>query len=424
MKDEATGVVYNTRSDYDKAMWDTFNKGTAQMPVNPTDVSSSKAIQLPGESSITDTATSNLSMAVNAIPPSQLTSKSSEADVQSALGRVTPQEQAQLGYMKQIGDSMKKMLGKADRTTELYEDFGLEKKQKELNDLDKQIGQEKSALENELRRLEKNPSGVFGPGVLTGQMGKLRTESLRRQADLSIIKAGVQGDISTAQSIIQQKLDMEFAPIQEEIQYYSQLLQLSEMESGILDKKEKDQLNFILSERQNAMDEEKAEKKERYNLAAKIAESDPSFARQVISGQVPLSEAYVRSGMSPTGNVSDTPAAIDYIQMNLDSGLNVQDAVMSTLFYYRDVLGINVTDTMLNNWTRQAKQLTPNLQPLAPADDNITKAPTSLADKVRPTMLKVGEQFIDRGTGRVNMVLPITRGVKSVGGFFKDLFSF
>jgi len=304
MKDEATGVMYNTRSDYDKAMLDTFNKGIAKESINPTDVSSSKAIKLPGKNNLVDKTTSNLSMGVNAIPVSKLTKTSSDADVMSALGYINPQEQARLGYAQKIGEGLKKLLGKSEKSADLYEDAGLEEKQNNLQSLDNDIAGEQRALDKELRRLSDNPFGM-STNALTSEMNRVRGDSLERQADLSIIKAGVQGDITTAQSIIQQKLDMEFAPVEEEIQYYTQLLELSDMESGILDKKEKDQLNFILNERQTAMDEAKAEKKTRYELASQLASTDPAAAKALLSGQMTIEEGIMRSGNTSSGTDTD-----------------------------------------------------------------------------------------------------------------------
>ena len=299
----SSGVMAVTQQNYDRAQ-------NPNQPVNPMDISGATSTQLPERSNLTDTAMSSLSMGVNALPPSQLTAQSSDADVMATLGRTTPTEQKQLGLVSNIEASLKKMLGKSERGAELFKESGLEQKQLQLNELDKQLAQEQRALENELRRLEKNPEGVFGPGALQGQMGRIRSESLQRQADLSIIKAGVQGDISTAQSIIQQKLDLEFAPIQEEIEYYSSLLQLSQTESGILDKKEQDQLNFILNARQEEKNSAEAEKKMRYELGYQLAAAgDTAGARAVFAGQMDIGEAYIKAGQAQFAAAQTTPTA-------------------------------------------------------------------------------------------------------------------
>jgi hypothetical protein len=57
------------------------------------------------------------------------------------------------------------------------------------------------------------------------------------------------------------------------------------------------------------------------------------------------------------GAVNET-AATSYIQKNIDAGLSVMDSVDSVVKYYQNELGINVTDKMINDWTKKAKTLT------------------------------------------------------------------
>lgn len=91
--------------------------------------------------------------------------------------------------------------GETQLTAEAYaQQNGVDAVQKELNDINQQILQEQVGLQRQVEAIEKNPEGKFG-GAIAQDVAKARTESLRRQADLSVIQMGIQGRYDSAKAI-------------------------------------------------------------------------------------------------------------------------------------------------------------------------------------------------------------------------------
>ena len=77
---------------------------------------------------------------------------------------------------------------------------GVDSVQKELDDINNQILQEQRSLQNKLDKLEQNAQGMLS-GALDDQMYDVERESLKKQADLSIIQMGIQGRYDSAKSV-------------------------------------------------------------------------------------------------------------------------------------------------------------------------------------------------------------------------------
>ena len=100
-----------------------------------------------------------------------------------------------------IQDFLREMRGKTTLTDEQYsQKGGVDAVQKELNDINQQILVEQRSLQNKLDTLEKNSQGKL-QGGLEDQMNDVTRESIKKQADLSIIQMGVQGRYDSAKSI-------------------------------------------------------------------------------------------------------------------------------------------------------------------------------------------------------------------------------
>jgi hypothetical protein len=98
-------------------------------------------------------------------------------------------------------DFLSNLQGTTGLTDEAYsEEGGVDDVQKELNDINQQILAEQHALTRKLEQLEKNEQGMFA-GALQDQLQDVERESLRKQADLSIIQMGVQGRYDSAKAI-------------------------------------------------------------------------------------------------------------------------------------------------------------------------------------------------------------------------------
>lgn len=80
------------------------------------------------------------------------------------------------------------------------ETYGVNTAQNDLNDVNNQILAEQVALQRRLEALDKNESGLFG-GALDQEKQKVKDESLKRQADLSVIQLSKQGRFDSAKAI-------------------------------------------------------------------------------------------------------------------------------------------------------------------------------------------------------------------------------
>jgi hypothetical protein len=120
---------------------------------------------------------------------------------------------------------------------------------------------------------------------------------LEKQADLSIILMATQGNIATAQDIIQQRLDLEFGPAEEQIQLGQMYLQILSPLLEREDRQQAQELNLFYQERERLLQEERSEKEMRYGLATQLADAgNPTMARQVLAGQISIGEAMVQAG--------------------------------------------------------------------------------------------------------------------------------
>lgn len=100
-----------------------------------------------------------------------------------------------------FADELAGQKGEVSRTAKEYSrEGGVDTIQTELDDINTQIRNEQRALTNELRRLEKNPQGLFG-GALNDAMDDAERKSLQKQADLSVIQQGIQGRFDSAKAI-------------------------------------------------------------------------------------------------------------------------------------------------------------------------------------------------------------------------------
>jgi hypothetical protein len=103
---------------------------------------------------------------------------------------------------------------------------GLAEKTAKLNKLDVQD----ISLQNELAKfkektINENPQGYFGGGAEQVISANDRAVS-RQRTDLAIEKLALQGDITAATALVKQRLDAEFEPIKQKIEYNKEALSL------------------------------------------------------------------------------------------------------------------------------------------------------------------------------------------------------
>jgi hypothetical protein len=129
---------------------------------------------------------------------------------------------------KSITDRLKELIGvqgtEGAVTAKLQEEQQLAAKMEARNKINNQIVSTKRAYEEQIKSIRKNFQGtVSGMEAAVNNVTRQGNEDL---ANLAIIQAGANGDLQTANDIIQTKLDAEFEPIKNEIASYEKLYNL------------------------------------------------------------------------------------------------------------------------------------------------------------------------------------------------------
>lgn len=113
----------------------------------------------------------------------------------------TKAQTAEKKSMEDLLDSMLDTKGATQLTADAYSDKGgVDDLNKELNKYDQQLNVEKNALRRQIERIQDNPEGLSDTQI-ANRVNEVERESLRKQADISVIRAGVAQDYSTAKAI-------------------------------------------------------------------------------------------------------------------------------------------------------------------------------------------------------------------------------
>lgn len=78
----------------------------------------------------------------------------------------------------------------------------------ELKDINQQIFSEQQGVRRKLEELDKNPQGLFG-GALADEKNRIQNDSLKKQADLSVIQMGIQGRYDSAKAIADRAIQVQ-----------------------------------------------------------------------------------------------------------------------------------------------------------------------------------------------------------------------
>lgn len=236
--------------------------------ISPKDLEQPTLIQAPTRQ--TPTADLDLESAIqtNVINPYKQSleqkTKGTAADTGSAL--------------KGLLDKLSTLEGKEGVTSRLYAE-DVDPAKKELDEINQQILAEQVGLERKLEEIDKNPEGLFG-GALEDKKEKVRRESLRKQADLSIIQMARQGRYDSAKEIADKAVSAQMERQKIQFDYASFIYNEYKDLFSTAEQREFEELR---DERRRKIDEEEASKKNIYNLAVTALENGaPSSLAQNI----------------------------------------------------------------------------------------------------------------------------------------------
>ncbi|HCC04995.1 TPA: hypothetical protein DEP58_01655 [Patescibacteria group bacterium] len=153
--------------------------------------------------------------------------------------------------------------GQTGLTNEAYaQKGGVDAVQTELNDINQKILVEQQGLQRQIEKLEKNSRGML-QGGLQDQLEDVERESIRKQADLSIIQMGVQGRYDSAKAIADRAVSAYME--KQDLILKTAMFNYTENKE-LFTTAEQREFETLAQNRQNEIDTQKAEKKSIYDL--------------------------------------------------------------------------------------------------------------------------------------------------------------
>lgn len=161
----------------------------------------------------------------------------------------TNADQAFSGYLEGLLGTT----GQTQATDQAYKNEGVDTLQKKLNTYDQQLTMEQNALKRRIQTIEKNASGGLREGI-QNEIDRVERESLAKQADISVVRAGVAQDYSTAKAIA----DRSVAVQMEQQGIKNEALRVAyERNQSLFDKSEQRAFEAKQKERDRAYEDEK-----------------------------------------------------------------------------------------------------------------------------------------------------------------------
>lgn len=105
--------------------------------------------------------------------------------------------------------------GKGDEESRLMAERDVAGKEEQVTKLNNEMSAAERAYTKRKREREKNLEGTFG-GALNQDLATMEREYLSEQADRAILLEAANGNLSTANSIIQRQLDAKYKPLEDE----------------------------------------------------------------------------------------------------------------------------------------------------------------------------------------------------------------
>lgn len=200
--------------------------------------------------------------------------------IQSQINQTSQAETTADDLMQRILGTSAQVGQKAQRTLQAEQQAGLPQFQTQLGDINSQLqALQKEALAIPLQLQEQ----ATGRGVTAGGLAPIQTGQLRQNAikslTLSAIGQTLQGNIANAQATAQRAVDLEFAPLEAELNTLKTAYEMNKDRLTRQDKKRADTLNLQIAERTRLLDEQKADKK---TVLGFVAEASKNGAPAVL----------------------------------------------------------------------------------------------------------------------------------------------
>jgi len=170
---------------------------------------------------------------------------------------------------------------------------GVDDIQSELDTINNQLLQEQVALQRQIEGIDKNSEGMLRSQV-EAEKRRVETESLRRQADLSVIQMGIQGRFDSAKAVADRAVDA----IMERQKNELEALKLTyERNKERFDETDRRAFEVAVNDRERVLNAEETRLKEINNVALTYLQEggNPATAQQIMGAKT-VAEAVGMTG--------------------------------------------------------------------------------------------------------------------------------
>lgn len=260
-------------------------------------------------------------------------------DIINRIYSVSPQEQQTQQQGGVIRDLVSKITGRGGSVSQSGEIDTKTAQNRYTEDFLKQFGytgkadafQQFTDVNNRLNALRKEALAIplqlqeqaTGRGITAGglqpiQTGQLRQNAIQSLATASIAEA-IQGNIATASALARDAVEMEFAPLQAELNAQMFNYQMNKDELERVDKKRAQALEFSINERARVLEEQKSERKSITEIGTTLAK----FGVDIQTIDDVLSSRNIEEAISKAGSKLQDPTVIAELQnIKLNQQLN------------------------------------------------------------------------------------------------------
>lgn len=182
------------------------------------------------------------------------------------------------------------------RKGELEIQAGVPDLSKQLNEINAQIRN----LTGQAFSAQQVSEGRLAPTfAITGEQAQIQRQLSAQTFGLAAASEALQGNIALANDNVQRALDSEFGGLESQLKYQQLLLDLNRDKLSSEEKKKADTLQIQLSERQNTIDQQKADRKSVYDMVVSAIQQ-ATQAGQTVPNTV-IQQAYAST---PEGALS------------------------------------------------------------------------------------------------------------------------
>ncbi len=355
---------------------------------------------------------SNATTSASTLPPppapmSYAPTLASIPTIESIVAPAKPSaaETEQTGIMSSLKGLYEKMLGKTSAQGAAEDAAGLPGYNSQLNDVNAQIKQLQAESSSATIRAEDRLAPTF---AIAGEQTRIEHERTIKALGLSSISSALQGNIALAQQQADRAVEIQFGPIQEQIDYQQKLLDLNKETLSREDKKAVVLQQAQLDERKRLLDNAKEDKgiiigwaaeaskngASSYVVNQALAETDTSKALGILSGFLTDPNAKAKA----LAELDQTRAQTGYIQAQTKK-LN-EKPVDSTSGSFQEINGRTVlvnpkTGDIIKDYGEKGLTATEKKDELAKVENANTQIPViqskiALLDKLIPAVSNSG----------------------------------